>query len=202
MGSAEGRVFIADQPDRGIPGVTVMAGEYAVGTDIDGHFELPALDPGDYLLTVDPASLGIGMRPMVELPITFTVSAGCTTRLEIPVVQSASIEGRVFMNIPAAPGEAVSTWPVADVRVELRGEDGSQYKYTDTIGHFIFFDLKPGEYTLTLLPDDIPAGYAVLEPTSYEIELAAGEPLRNMDFTIGPMEREIVITTDKSFVWD
>ncbi len=198
MGSADGKVFMADNPDLGLRNVRISVDGIDVITDDYGYFAFPVLDPGRYQLTIDSATLGVGIAPVIDLPLVFTIGAGDTTDLEIPVIRTASVQGRVFIAVPASPGQAASMLPLTDLVVELRGKDASVYRFTDSNGRFVFSDLLPGTYTVVLLPDRLPRGFEILPPDLYEIDVAPGDSLHDLDFQVGPSQREIVITTDKT----
>jgi len=197
-GSVEGRVFLADDPAHGIANVGVSIGQIEMVTDDNGNFSFPSLDPGEYQLTLDTTSLGVGMTPQVELPLVFAVEAGATVGLEIPVMQSVAIGGHVFLETPGSPGEAPSRRPLAEMVVELQAEDGSYYRFTDSYGRFLFADLVPGRYTVLLRSDWLPQWHEILGPASFELELAPGDSRRDLEFTVAPMERQIEVTTEFS----
>ena len=196
MGSVEGRLYMADDPVPGLPDTRIRVGDAEVITDEDGYFSFPALDPGRHHLMVDPAALGVGFTTLIDMPVVLNIEAGSTIELEIPVIETASVEGSVVMDIPAARGQPSSFWSMSELKVELRGEDGSEFRFTDFHGHFHFSDLKPGSYMVILLTEFLPQDHEILAPSSYELELAPGDSITDLDFTIRPVEEEIVVTFD------
>jgi hypothetical protein len=189
-GSMTGRVFLAEDPAQGIPNVRVSVGEIEMVTDDGGNFSFPSLDPGEHQLTVDTTSLGVGMTPEAELPLVFLVEAGSKVELEIPVMRSVAIGGQVFLETPGSRGAAPSRQPLAEMVVELQAADGSYYRFTDSYGRFLFADLVPGRYVVILRSDYLPQWHQVLDPASYELELAPGESRRDLEFTVAPIQRD------------
>lgn len=198
MGSVEGRLFMADNPEQGVRNAVITVGSIEVITGDRGQFAYPALEPGQYQLTVDPVALGVGMAPVIDMPLIFTIDAGSVTRLEIPVAETASVGGRVSADIPASRGQPASTWPMAEFKVELIGEDGSDFRFTDQYGNYVFSGLLPGVYVIILRPEYLPEGHEIADLSSYELELAPGDSVMDLHFTVRPVVEDIEFTVDKS----
>jgi len=200
-GSVKGRLFFNDDPSTGIQNARISVDGVEVLTGEHGEFEFPSLDPGLHELTIDPASLGVDIIPLIDLPAVFSVEAGGTTDLEIPATRSASIEGCVITKIPPGHGHEGSEWPMAEAVVELRSETEILTRTTDINGRFTFTGLKPGRYMLFLREEFLPEGYAVLPPISYDLELGSGGAISDLDFQVGPEDQEIIITTNLPTIW-
>ncbi len=192
-GSAEGRLFLSDDPTQGIPNVEISVGRMTMVTDDNGFFRFPSLDPGEHQLTLDTPSLGVGLTPVVELPLVFIVTAGATVELEIPVMRSVTVGGQVFVETPGAKGEMPSRKPIANMVIELKSDAGSKYRYTDSFGRFLYTDLSPGSFVVLLRSEWLPQWHEVREPASYEFELASDDSRRDLEFIVIPTEREIEI---------
>jgi hypothetical protein len=194
-GRVEGRVFLSGDPEQGIEGVRVSAGNIQTASDSSGHFAFPPLAPGEYQLKVDSSSLDINVKPDIALPLLFKVEAGSTVELEIPVTQVGVISGYVRIQNAAPDAEAQPDVPMQGVTIELSGETGIDYRQTDAVGHFAFTALVPGTYVVTLRSESLPPDRGPVEPTTYQIELAAGETRNDLVFLVKPVEREIIIIT-------
>ena len=194
-GRAEGRVFMSGDPEQGIEGVLVSAGNIQTASDQSGHFMFPALAPGEYQLKVDSSSLAINLTPDIALPLMFKVEAGSTVELEIPVTQVGVISGFVRLENDAPEAEAQPDLPMLGVTVELSGEFGIDYRQTDVIGRFAFTGLAPGTYVVILRPESLPPDREPVEPISYQIVLTAGETRNDLVFLVRPVERQIIIIT-------
>jgi len=195
-GSVEGRLFKTMDPETGVGGAIISLGEWEVRTDERGHFRFPSVEPGEYELAVDPESLGVGLTPAVDMPLMLAVESGSTTEVEVPIVETGAVAGCVVLETPEWRDRTLSIKAMADLVVELRREDTTEYRFTDNRGQFLFSDLKPGRYVITLRSENLPRFHEITGPQSYEFELAPGQSLSGMDFVICPAVRRIVITTD------
>ena len=139
-------------------------------TDSSGSFTFPSLAPGTYLVRISPRSIGYNRVPEAKTPMRVEVKPGQTTRLDISVVEAASISGRVILS-PAngeqnGPGSAepsvigdprrgrsntsdrapTSETPVglANILVELRSADEVVRRVTDSRGPSLSRACAPG----------------------------------------------------------
>jgi len=195
-GNVIGKLYYANEASDPVRNAMVSVGDIEVITDDNGQFEFPSLDVGEYVLSIDQATLGVGVRPFVEVPFVFKVHAGRTTNLEIPVIESASIEGTVILDVPASRGRDRAMVPMAEMVIELWGDIDSDFRVTDSNGFFTFSDLEPGSYTLILRPEYIPIGFEIFERQTYELELEPGDRLKGLDFIIKPEQQEIIFTAE------
>ncbi|MFH1677177.1 MAG: carboxypeptidase-like regulatory domain-containing protein, partial [bacterium] len=193
MGRVEGRLYLLNDPDLGIPGVRVLVNGFEAMTDNFGNFRLPSLLPGEYELNLDYATLDIGLTPEIDLPYRFALEAGSTVEIEIPMIRSASIGGYVRLESPAEDGEIQPDEPFGGILVELQSVSGSEFRYTDDSGHFVFSDLGPGAYILKIRTESLPQYFEVVDLTEYSILLAPGKVRGDQDFLVKPVEREIII---------
>jgi len=200
VGTVEGSLFMADEPESGLSGVKISVDETEVITGDSGGFAFPALDPGPHTLTVDPSSLGVGMITDTEIPLVFTVEPGRTTRVDIPVIQSVSIRGRVYIK---SDSEDTTDRPLADLLVEIKGENISDFRITNAGGNYLFSGLRPGIYELTLRTSNLPPGYQSESPSTCIFELVAGDGRTIIDFLVTTVDLDIVITTgSKDSIWE
>ena len=140
-------------------------------------------------------ALGAARQDTLPWPLKVRVVEGRITDVQIPVVSSAVVSGRVTLNAPSAPGKPAQTGPLADAVLELSGPSGTLYRLSDSAGRFMFSELPAGSYTLKVRTDRM-AGYMTSKPESLAFELAPGESRSGLDFEVLPQEREIEITTE------
>jgi hypothetical protein len=199
-GRIEGRIFMRENPDQGFEGVVVRLGGQTVRTGESGHFLFPSLVRGEYYLTIDESSLGTGLHPSISLPAKLEVEGSVTTEINIPIVGTSSIRGKVVMVEPSAGDEQEVVIPLAEVLIELRTDDGSDYRFTDASGEFYFTGVMPGNYEILLKPDYIPEGYEVMGWGEIPMVVGSNETIDDISFILVPIEREIVIRSSSSFV--
>jgi hypothetical protein len=216
-GAAEGRIYHRDGMEVPLAGVVVIVDGSKVATDAGGRFRFPTLPAGEYELRLERSTLGFALVPDVPQPLKFTVQPGKTAQLDIPVVAAASVSGRVVFkphgngepipedasiglnNLPRggpppAPG-APGSYPaaVSGVTVTLSGEMGTFTQVTTADGSFSFADLRPGQWTLSVAPEQLPE-YCALAPMKFALELTPGETAEDYTFVLSPAPREIIIT--------
>jgi hypothetical protein len=187
----EGRLFLSNDPEHGIPGVAVRIGEVETISNDTGYFLFPALSPGEYELSLESPTWDVA--PGIDLPLRFTVEAGSSIKLDIPMVQPGSIGGYVLLKGSTEGGEVQPNAPIAEIMIELKSETGSDYTQTDGTGHFVFADLAPGTYEVIIRTESFPKYHETVGETQYEIDLAAGETISDIEFLVRTVEREIVI---------
>ena len=196
-GRVEGIIHRADDEQTPLEGVIVSVGDMNVVTDSKGRFVFPGLVEGDYELLIDRGSIGLEYIPDVKIPQKFTSDLGKTIKLDIPVVKSASIRGRVLICKkvigivdPDAPPPSEG-FPNASVF--LIGDDETIVMTTDKHGRFTFRDIRPGLWSLKLVEGQIPE-YHHAQPIEYVIEILPGERVTDIEFYITPVQRPILIT--------
>lgn len=118
----------------------------------DGEFEFDNIEPGEYVLMVDTATLPESYE-YLRAAIPVRVFAARTTSQDVPVVALRSIAGRVVFRDKAV--EAAVAVPLPGVTVTVGGATA----VTDTNGEFLLRRLPAGQLVLTLLPRlPLPAG--------------------------------------------
>lgn len=195
-----GRVYDAGKPDHpGVKDVIVVAGTALATTDAGGRYAFPALDPGLLPVRIERTSLGPDLITTAPLPVGVELLAGHRTRLDVGVVRSARLTGRVVLTpmsagpskttTGAAPDAALNDTPVGSVLVELRGERELLRRLTGPDGRFEFEEVRPGAWALSAHEDTLPpdhevtagAGPITLEPGARESRELRVEPrFKNM----------------------
>jgi hypothetical protein len=193
--AVEGRVFNVEDGE-GLFGVAVSLNKIETMTDETGYFTFPRLLPMEYNLEVDTTTLGAGQTVNIPLPRTIELSAGDITKVSIPIISSVLAMGRVSMEVSERPGAPVTIQPYRGGIIELTGMGQTVYRYTDGAGGFVFGNLRPGIYKVSLPEDTIPEGYTI-EPESYEFEIKAGEMRQDLNFLLKQEERQIIIFTEE-----
>ena len=78
-----------------IPGVILTVSGATAITNENGEFIFPSLKPGTYYLGAERSSIGLNRIPNERLPIMIEVKGGETLEMEVGVVTSCRISGRV-----------------------------------------------------------------------------------------------------------
>ncbi len=125
-----------------------LGGKRALSDD-DGLFRFPPLPPGEYRLKLLSTPRGACVHPDAPLPVV--VRAGEVNKVELSLVASATLSGRV---VPSGEARRLGGRPagegggIARARIVLTDGVHSYYRTTDSRGAFEFGGLCPGEWEL------------------------------------------------------
>jgi hypothetical protein len=156
-GSLKGTVTDAEDPlHSGLEDVVLLLGDFARITDQDGQFAFPSLEPGNYYLTVDRASVGLDRVSTRKLPLKVSIVGGREAKIDLGVVTPGSVEGEVVVDGSSArcvsdEGGAGGHGPSPFI-VELSSELETVRCVTDSAGAFAFEEVRPGSWLLTVHP--------------------------------------------------
>jgi len=223
-GRLEGRVYVGEQDGQPLKDIVVGVDGMKVATDENGLFVFPTLEEGEYELTIERGSLGLGRVANLRAPFNFTIVAGETVKLDIPIVKAATVAGAVIIqqgangknsgngrnntnstngvngNSNGSNGNADetnhSTKGFSGIAMSLTNDEESYTRYTDRNGKFTFTELRPGHWKLAVAAEQIPE-YHEIKPLDFEFDLEPGQAMDNFEFLISPIARTIVITAGK-----
>ncbi len=170
-GSVSGRV-VDQETGRAVADVLVRVGDRAVATDARGRWAVAGLPPGGYTVEIDPVSAGVGRVVVRPDALKVQVAGGETHDVEVGVSRGAKVTGRLVVTDPENGSDGIG-----GVVVELRGGTELRRRMTDASGAFLVGDLQPGDWTLTVVPDGLPANHA-LERQATVVTLAPGGEAR------------------------
>jgi hypothetical protein len=177
-----------------VPKVILTAQGATAITDNNGEFIFPSLEPGTCFLQLERSSIGLDRVPTEKFPLLIEVRHRKAAEIEIGVVRSCRISGRVKV-LPSAPdkkqsgeqmrsgdsllwigpGEKGSLLKIlGNTLVELTDGKENLRQLTDQNGGFSFEDLRPGKWILKVHDEDLSSQY-YLEQKEFQIELKPGE---------------------------
>ena len=182
----------------GIQNVVMYAGGATAVTDESGEYMFPSLKPDVYAVMPDLASAGVHRVTTRPTPLLVTVLGGEEARLDVGVIQSASVAGTItvydFSDAAGAErmeGRLIERGKGTNVLVEMRGRDDTLRQFSDSRGRFQFSDLRPGDWVLHLTEEGIPE-FHYAERDSVRFTLFPGEA-RDTTFRVLPRKRNIQI---------
>ncbi len=151
-------------------GVRVRSGVEEAVTDALGRFRF-VTSGGRGSVTIDPTSLESGLLPP-DSPVVPT-----TPHIGVPVVPATSLEIEVFLDEDGDgvrdPGEN----SLPDVSVSLVNEPGSAWALrTGRDGTTTLHSLRPGEYSIEIVPESLP--WRVRSPDPTPVRLIGGQTSR------------------------
>lgn len=209
IGQIEGFVFddrdqnrILGPGDRGLEGVKVVLedGSSAV-TDASGRYRFSYVAEGRHRLTIDekriPAQFYIVSPPRTDI----RVEARRTYKANFILVSGASLSGTLIddanRNGQFDPDEKglsdilILLKPLETESVEPRITQIMVFNtYTDSEGNYLFDNIYPGIYELSINQESLATGAKVVPPHPVKIGLQPGQK-RKQDFLISP--RPIII---------
>ncbi|MBV8491149.1 MAG: carboxypeptidase regulatory-like domain-containing protein, partial [Candidatus Eremiobacteraeota bacterium] len=147
-------------------------------TDLTGGFQFPFLSPGQHQLRVENSTLPRGVT--VSTPIvTVVVQGGQVATVNFQVGTFGGVTGKVT-------GLDTNGNPVPLQNVKLR-IDGGEYSTTDASGTYGFGGLAPGQHTVEVIENTVPA-YANFDPNalSKKVQVTNGQ-YTTVDFGAQPL---------------
>jgi hypothetical protein len=197
IGVLKGKVYDQEKLEKPpIKEVVLTANGATAITNEKGEFIFPSLEPGTYYLQVEKNSIGLNRVTSEKLPIVIDIKGGEITKIEIGVVTSCRISGRVAVFDPntdkrfgdqgstpkdslflIGSGEAKKEEGVlGNILIVATNREEVLRQLTDEKGWFCFEDMRPGEWTLRVSDYNsvLPAHY-YLEQKEFQIELKPGE---------------------------
>jgi hypothetical protein len=194
-GQLEGRVFVDsntnrfyDRNEEGLPDLILSLDDVQALSGGQGQFRFSPLSEGIYSLFI--LNLPRKYVPLVKLPVRVHLEAGVVEQIEVPVVEAATITGRVAIfsrnqensdesyregdhkNATGQLGEQGEGVPGVFLKLTNGIQKFSQA--TDRNGYFHFDQLLPGHWTLSVPREQLPAHHE-LEQDVFEFDLEPGE---------------------------
>jgi hypothetical protein len=182
VATVNGRVFDQDT-GKGVPDLLLRLGGIIAVSGMNGEFSFPSVLIGTYYLSIDQLTGVSGKIPLEPMPMAVGVRQGADARIDLALVQSATLMGTITVHEAApAPGAAVAVGagpeqgaPMArrNLLVILRKGDLEYKRLTDENGKFRVGGIPPGQWTASVGDEGIPAGYE-LEQKQFVVNLAPG----------------------------
>jgi hypothetical protein len=193
-GIVEGVVFhdlsrngMREENEPGLANARVNIGsEQAVG-NAEGRFRL-SLMPGSYRLSASGTSADFGLTRAIDV----NVQQGQTTRVDVPLEVIVNLSGTTFTDHNRDGLRDADEEVLPYVQVVLRGTSVTRTATADARGEFLFQDLVPGNYTLSIEPTSLPHRFEATTLT-VAVDLQPG-PLIRVALGAIARQREIVQT--------
>lgn len=176
-----------------IPKVGIAVdGIQATTTTPDGHYQVGRLNPGSHTVEIVTATVPGTVAFVGDTKRTVSVVAGSQTPLDFVASTLGSISGFVYAASAGGFGPQTGMHNVYVV-----AEPGEHASITDDDGSFLLDNLPPGTYTLSIDPDTVPDGMAVLAGPDGPVDLAGGAAVSGIVFRIGASAKNVVFTFDQ-----
>ncbi|MFC2170058.1 SPOR domain-containing protein [Acidobacteriota bacterium] len=205
LGRLRGRIYNVEKEKKGVPDVIVRMNGRSTVTNKKGQFVFHGCKLGRQYLDIDEVSLGPNRVILPETPMSVMVEKGRGKEIEIGVVKSAIISGKVMMyrwkdkdtkkSIPTPEvkqkRELEEHQGLGNILLELKNGSEIHHKFSKENGHFEFERLAPSKYTLRIYANNLPE-FHYLEKDIFTYEVAPGE-LKEILIKVLPQSRKIKI---------
>ena len=168
-------------------GIVVQLGEKRILTDENGSFYFNKLIPDKYYLEIDKSTIPFGVITNVKLPLELNLKADSVTNIQIQLIKTGGIEGKVFFEDSEKKFTNYSENPV--VLVKLFNENESHVTQLNENNRFSFKEIKPGTWQILATLPSNQDGFAVIN-AQQTIEIVV-DKIKKTEFAVRPVERQI-----------
>lgn len=169
-------------------GVIINIAGQSVITDAYGRFVVNDLPPGVHYLHIDKGSLGIGLITDVETPLAVEIFPTTTNYVNIEILRSGAISGRVNVDLTKKPGIDDEPQPLKIIKAT--NGDRELLTYTDDNGNYSFKAILPGEWTVRVIEDAGTQRKWSVFNNNQKVDVAPSET-EKVNFEVGKKERKI-----------
>ena len=173
-------------------------------TNEHGEYHFTSLPPGETYLQIDRATIGYKRVTTQPEPVEITLHGGDIGSFDFGIVHSATVTGTVtryeFENtsILDSASRTRPVKPQSDMYVQLSKGTELYRRITDNHGRFIFNDLRPGKWILSVPEGQLPENH-YLEKETIEFEIKAGES-RDILLNILPRRRAVKMLQEGNLI--
>lgn len=176
-----------DEGDTPLSGVPVRLGDKIVNTDAAGRFNFSNVRSGQYVLSLDPNSLGL--QQPVDLAYYQNVEVKGRQPLEVPIavtVKKADLRVKVRMDVNGNgeidEEDPVYMWPKLLVTMPT----GERRRVSMSSGEAIVRGVDPGQVIVALDSNDVPDTVEIHGPLEQSLTITAAESLE-AQFLVSPL---------------
>ncbi|MHB8178829.1 MAG: MSCRAMM family protein [Vulcanimicrobiaceae bacterium] len=195
FGLIEGSVYGRDTSGGLVPlqGVTLTLDRKGAVTRTgpNGSYAFGRLSAGRHTVQVNTASLpATAAFAPGQATQSVIVQSGQVAKLNFVAQTLGSIAGKVIYAL-GAPGKVKAGSGVLNSYVVA--QPGNEAAIVNRDGSFLLDNLPPGHYRVKVDPETLPQGTGSQSPASL-VNLAAGENVRGLLFTVGAKSKSVIFT--------
>jgi hypothetical protein len=190
MGSVEGVVRVkrlsGESVAAGIP--ITLDGSRSTSTGADGHYRFDDVPEGEHEFALAADQLPAEYDPGPVAKAKLQVQPRKTARTDFNVLPLATLEGQVT----GPQGETLDG-------IVIRIVPGSRYTMTDADGHFVFYNVREGDFEVVLDSKTLPDNGEARFPASLPVVVRVGTPIPPLQFsfTVASQQKTIRKVLDK-----
>ncbi len=199
-GKISGVLFIdANQNGRRDPDEETLAdvaifldGHLVTASAKDGSYLIPAIEPGQHLVSVDMGNIPVYYMPAGREEKEITVRSGKTEALDVAFIPVGLIIGRLFVDENENGRADADEPPLADIPIILRKDaQAVTNTVTNSRGLFRFNNLPAGEYLIEV-DGHLPEGYVVSEQSHLTVPLQPKQEKRDAVLLVRRSHKPVV----------
>lgn len=186
-----------DAGEAGVSDVEVrVRGSAPQKTDAHGRFTLSELRTGEHHFQMSPKTLPIEFTTVVPAPATVTVAAGQSTAVEVPVVRTGRVTGKVILDVDrdGVAGDGETGAGGAIVKVEGHDVIG----FTEPDGSFELHGLPPRTNKIAVDVSAFAEEYVATGNGYVEVVVPSNGAVEGIILGIAPRERNVITTFEKA----
>jgi hypothetical protein len=176
--------------------VLLMDGQLTT-TDEEGNFVFENVKPGTQTLIIDQRSIGVKDLTDIKLPIEVTVNPDLTTTVNIGMVRAGGLKGVVAVKeVRRMVQSSNEDYSLPRAIIEVSNGVEKFMTQTDGQGNYTFGSLRPGTWTVKIIPTYWKSKFKVTTET-FQVELKSGT-IEEVAFELVPKFRQIRFKSNKS----
>lgn len=206
VGNIEGFIFedsnqnmILDAQDKGISGIRVSLEDQSFTfSDKNGKYKFSNVAEGRHKVTIEhrkipaqfyiisPQQMDIFVMSRKTHPANFIFVQG--SHLSGTLFDDANRNGKFDAEEKGLPNILILLKPL-----KMKAREAERYlqdmvlnTYTDSKGNYIFDNIFPGEYEISIDKESLPEGSTIKSPHPVKIFLQPGQKIENKDFSVLP----------------
>ncbi len=168
-------------------GIVVQLGGKRMLTDAKGNFYFNKLTPDKYYLEIDKSTTPFGVVTNVKMPLEVDLKSDSTSNIQIELIKTGGIEGKVFFEDGDKIGTNYTEKPV--VLVKLFNDKESFVSQLNENNQFSFKEIKPGTWQISATLPHNQERFTVIN-AQQTIEIVV-DKMRKTEFAVRPVERKI-----------
>lgn len=170
-----------------VEGIRLFCGGRSAVTDANGLFRFKGLATGKYPLLIDQTTVGLRDVPDERLPITVEIQPG-ENQFVFGMTHSVKIGGHIVLEREGKDRDNDSPDKV-HVIIELSGFGETHRKLAPLDGDFVFDNLRPGQWKVSVSRNGLGKAYRVETPL-FEVSPGPGEEI-NLEIIVVKKAKEI-----------
>ncbi len=195
LGSLRGQLI--NSGVKSVDNVVLMLDGQLITTDEDGYFTFNNVRPGHHQLFIDRATIGVRDLPDQKLPIEVDIFPEVESTIQVKMTLSAKVTGKInLVKTQRTVQSSKQEVGFPSIIVEASNGEDKLLTRADGEGNFVFGSLRPGKWTIRMIPTYWKDEFLLRKPY-VTLELEAGQE-EDIVLEISPKVRQIRFLNKKT----